>query len=159
MSQNFRDVIKELNLTEYNIESIEIDLDKVVSINSRWIPTIAYSKNGKPYAYLRSSEESSSLKEEVISKITSSGVSFPFLKAIKACKIDIYIALPKDKVILKDGKSLRKIDLSNMWPVIENGVAEALGVDDSLSVELNLHKTVSKDSKYYLRLEVITYGE
>ena len=158
MYLNFREVTDELNLKIIESFDLEIEISRVFSINNRWIPDVAYTKSRKPYGYLRLHEEASALVDEVKSKIDSKSIKISFLKEIVLTKINANLSLPKDKILLKDGKSLRRIDLSNMWPVIENGVAKSLGLDDSLTTELHLKKSISQDDKYYLKLQVTTYG-
>lgn len=157
MSQNYREVIEELKLEELSSQTIEIEISKVFSINNRWIPGVAY-KGSKPYGYLRLHEEAAQLVEEVKDKIEKFFPKISYKIATKATIISATIALPADKILLKEGKDLRKVDLSNMWPVIENGIAAGLGLDDSLTCRLILDKTISKDEKYYLKLKVTTYG-
>lgn len=146
-----------LELSTIHTIFLEIEISKVFSANARWIPDVAYNK-GRAYGYLRNNPEADALKEEIINKVSIYKVQEDIHKRTRCIKIEAELRLPHDKVLLKDGKSCRRVDLSNMWLVIENGLAEGLGLDDSLTTELYLEKTVSLDSLHYLILKVELYG-
>lgn len=157
MLKHVNNIKNRLELSHIHSIYVETEISKVFSANARWIPR-AYMKNGRPLAYLQLAPEAEELKSEVSATFSTYKVPDDIKSRARALVVEAELHLPEEKVMLKDGKSLRKSDLSNMWQVIENGLVEGLNLDDSLTTELYIEKAVSKNSLHYLILKIEVYG-
>lgn len=123
----------------------EHEISRVFSANTRWIPRSSGRK-----AWLQLHPDADKLAKEVQIKFSEQKDEISLIKPqIRSCTLVCDISLPREKVLTKYGEQ-QAIDLSNMWPVIENGIKEGINVDDYMWDELRLKKVVSPDDKYYL---------
>jgi hypothetical protein len=90
--------------------------------------------------WVRKEDRVTKLQEHIKNEIRSLGIKIPrdiycYISSVAFCS-------GKYDWIINDGTKLRMYDLTNIFKVVEDGISEGLGIDDSLSVHNNQSKCV-----------------
>lgn len=125
------------------------EIKSIISINHKYSTGIAYRNTPRgrvPYGFIRLTNEATEVENDIISKLSSVTDHLPDLSSTKAVRVSAVFECPHHTLMTKSGK-LKRVDLSNMWGLVENAIAKSLQVDDRLTTELSLEKRISVDNK------------
>lgn len=80
------------------------------------------------------------------------------LNSNKMYELTIEVSYPRETFYYKNGQ-LKKKDASNTIKALEDGISEALGVDDKQNVDVKVGKYFNEDDKYIIYVELVETTE
>ena len=122
-----------------------------------YMPVASRSKSGKYYARIIASDALRQYKstiQDAINRRLKEGKVTGKMDPTKLYKLDIEVSFPKKDFMNSDGE-LKQVDASNVIKSLEDGIYEALGVNDKQNVEVSVRKYYNEDETYIIQAEIV----
>lgn len=126
---------------------------KPVSTNDMYMPVAQRGRNGKYYGRIISSDRLREYKAEILKAIMSNTVNSQPLDPEKFYKLYIEVSFPKSDFAFKNGR-LKNCDATNTIKALEDGIYEAIQVNDTQNVEVQVKKFYNNDMTYIIYAEI-----
>lgn len=134
---------------------------KPVSTNDMYMPVASRSKSGKYYARIIASDAlrqyKSTIHDAINRKLKEGKVSSK-MDPNKLYKLDIEVSFPKKDFMTSEGE-LKQVDASNVIKSLEDGIYEALGVNDKQNIEVTVRKYYNNNDTYIIQAEIMEIKE
>lgn len=126
---------------------------KPISTNAMYT-AVTRTVNGRRKASIISTEELRSYKDEIKTAIRLAVIGKEPLDPRKFYSLNIEVSYPEDMFYFKNG-NLKRLDASNAIKPLEDGIAEAVGVDDTQNMEVTISKFCNKDNMFIIYAELL----
>lgn len=129
-----------------------IEVPYLSSLNKTYAVKSVYSRKwGKRIPRITKNEESSVLQKQVIIRIRNMGLG-DYCRSTYAYTCETRFLAPEDYWLTLHTQALRKKDLTNFWKIVEDGIAEGLGMDDSQCIQQTQYKDFLEDNDSIMKI-------
>lgn len=143
MNKDVLELLDRLKVTEMQEFNVNFQLEKYYTGNMMY-DFVSPRNTAKVHVMLNSDVRA--MKESIVDQITKLPQVIKNKEELKEVKAYVVHVILYNEWATKKYKSLKRIDLTNIYKPVEDAIMEALGMDDSLCVEERLSKAVCNEN-------------